>query len=498
MAEVTDFKCKKCGRIHATTWRNFKNWVYCEKCKIYFCADCSNLSQMEHMQTFFLWNIVSFLIFYFAIAILKEQFDPTIGSQVPVIISTILFTILSMVAFFSYFVLYYFISRKNMKRSDVLATCPSCNKPLKVYEHDFIFQFWFTLMLMFTILSFVFQMFIQLYYSYDRGAPYYLTMSVAVPFFIELPIIMVGSLLLSRFLYGKIFPHHHKKTYRTWLAYLFFLLFAVFLSGLVLSIFKIPGTEFTFDFLYESVSSITWLFPSFLLTGILYIIFRGFLKSDHHYLVKMGVFFVMFNGPFYLWVVLNLVIPYFGFIISSMFSGIVLGFLLLVSIYSIVAFMPKLSIKSFITGKKYLIYVSSIISVLILGFSVAFTPYISIQLSAFIRLLLFASLMIFVFLIIIGELMDEWFQKEGNFHQFLEKKIGREAYTLLIAYFIVSMIENTFFFLQYAGLNPTLTDPNWSLIQINNVLYSILAGLIAAALLIVLVKLDKRPRSSES
>ncbi|MHA1144297.1 MAG: hypothetical protein ACTSRW_06125 [Candidatus Helarchaeota archaeon] len=497
MDDKLDFKCEKCGRPHATTWRNFKNWIYCKDCKVYFCPQCSNLSRMENIQNFFLWNIISFLLFYFAISILRMPFDPSGLSSVNVFLATSLFAILSAISFFSYSIFYHYISFKNLKRSDVISTCPKCQKPLRTYDHDFLVQFWFTLIFMTTLLSFIFQMFYQLFYSYSYGIPYYPYFNVILPFLIELIIVIVVGLVLTRFMYKKTFRHHHKKTFRTWLNLIVFFLLLILISGSIMAVFQIPGTEFTFDFLFQSIASITWLFPYFLLTGVLYAVFQGLLKKDLHFLIKTSILFGIFTGPFFLFVLFSTFIPDCFFISNFICNAFVFGFLIMVCLFSAVFFMPRMSFKTFRSNKKYVLYIACLVVVVVFALVNLIFPML-VLLNPRFTLLAQISMILFIYLIAMREIRDEWLQKEGNFHQLLEKKMGREFYTLLMAFFIVSLLNTVFFFIQFVGINPTLSVSNWTIIQINSIIYSILTGLILGVLFIIFTKIEKKKQESKS
>ena len=61
--------CSKCGKDHDTTRHNFDDWVVCKECGKFLCESCTNIRTEKDVQNLFMWNMVSFLLFYIGISI---------------------------------------------------------------------------------------------------------------------------------------------------------------------------------------------------------------------------------------------------------------------------------------------------------------------------------------------------------------------------------------------------------------------------------------------
>ncbi|MHC1591886.1 MAG: hypothetical protein ACXQS8_07360 [Candidatus Helarchaeales archaeon] len=496
MDEEIDFKCSKCGRIHSKTWRNFKDWLYCKKCDIYICPHCSNLSNMKNIQTLFLYNIVSFLLFYFAIWILRMPFDPASTSSINPVLATVIFLVLSAFSFFSYALLYYFSSRRNLKRASVVSTCPKCQGKMNIYDRDFIVQFWFTLMLMTTILSFVFQMFYQIFYSYSQGIPYPPYDFVIIPFLVELIIFVIMGLLGARLMYKGTFSHHRKKTYRSWLSILYFYLLLTLLSASTLILVKVPGTEFTFDFIFQSLSSITWMFPYFLITAFIHVLLKNFMRERHHFLLKITCFYLIFIAPFFILVFLGTLFPTWDFIMSGIISGFIVGFLLLISLFSALFFLPNSNLKTMLKTKKNMIYLSGVAFLLVLAIMSLILRFFIIP--PFITQLSQVGSMVLLCVIILGELREHWSNNDGQFFKLIENKMGQESYTILLAFFIVSLLNFLMFFVQFFGISPHLTISNWTPDMIYSISLSVLCGIFAGSFFIIAMNFKSKSKRAKN
>ncbi|MHA1784582.1 MAG: hypothetical protein ACTSVY_06645 [Candidatus Helarchaeota archaeon] len=461
--------CSKCGKNHEVSRHNFDDWIVCNSCGAFLCDECSNIKDQKNIQNLFLWNIVSFLLFYIGISISLMSFEIITFSSL--IIFMIIGFVLISSSYLIYISIYVMTQKKKLNEENVINKC-SCGGSYKLYIKDLISQFWFVSIFIYLIVHVIFQFAFILYESYLSDSQYPYPANDIIPILIS---------LIAFIIIGIVFTLSERKNLFKWERHkspiAFIRTFQVFFVTIACVCYtNIFNSSIIFYFnqllLYDIFAKLSFLYPAFILNVIFYLLVKKSLTSFGDSSIKqfmMGFLFI--NVPYFIWIPIQLFIQnIWGFINYGIISGFILGFLFTIGIDNMISiYDEKRTFKPHVRLTVVFIMIALVTTYLLL--------------KELIHLSLLNVIFAFVFLIIpyVG-LELEFFRKGNKTPYFGRLNKNDYSYYIILGFLCISLFSALETFLNTSNLiNNELFLNHWML----NVIFitCIVIGMISAPII---------------
>ncbi|NHI91200.1 MAG: hypothetical protein EAX96_01770 [Candidatus Lokiarchaeota archaeon] len=295
---------------------------------------------MKDIQNLFMWNMVSFLLFYIGISISLMSFDTIIATSL--IFFIIIGFILISLSYLIYIAIYVITQTKKLNKNVEIAKC-TCGGTNQLYLKDILIQFWFVSIFIYVIVHIIFQFAFILYESYIPGSKFPSPAYEIPSILIFLGLFIFAGSIFSFINRKKKFNWEHHKSPKAFIQ-TFQVFFITISCTLIANTFINPVfLQYNHLLFYEIFNKLSLVFPAFVLNAVFYILLKKILNNHKSSMInQILIGFIFIIVPYFIWMIILLFIQdIWPFIYYGILSGFILGFLFIIGIDNIVIYFKK-------------------------------------------------------------------------------------------------------------------------------------------------------------